>query len=207
LSETSAALITFGLLIISLSIHEAAHAWTSNRLGDPTARQLGRITLNPMAHIDWIGTVLFPLLAYMSNLPLIGWAKPVPVDIRNLRAPRRDFAIVAAAGPASNLLQAAAAAGVLAALFDPSSMEVAARILRYFIYLNVSLAVFNLIPIPPLDGGNMLAGILPEQFARMFDQLRSLGFILLYVLMFAGVFRRFVYPVSEAIYNVLVPIY
>ena len=207
MSPTAAALITFGLLIISLSIHEAAHAWTSNRLGDPTAKNLGRITLNPLAHIDWIGTVLFPLIAYMSNVPLIGWAKPVPVDIRNLRAPRRDFAIVAAAGPASNLLQAVAAAGILAVAFEPTSMDTAARVLRYFVFLNVSLAVFNLIPIPPLDGGNMLAGILPEQFARMFDQLRTLGFLLLYVLMFAGVFQRFVYPVAQSIYNVLVPIY
>ena len=88
----------FAILIVSLSVHEAAHAWTADRLGDPTARMLGRITMNPLAHIDWIGTVLFPLLAIYSGLPLLGWAKPVPVNMRNLRHPRRDFAIVALAG-------------------------------------------------------------------------------------------------------------
>src|SRR6188768_2940241 len=95
------------LLIISLSFHEAAHAWSADRLGDPTARLLGRLTLNPLAHIDWIGTVLFPLVARISGMPLIGWAKPVPVNPNNLKHPRRDFAMVAAAGPASNLLLAA----------------------------------------------------------------------------------------------------
>ena len=96
----------FLILLLSLSVHEAAHAWTADRLGDPTARQLGRVTINPIAHIDWIGTVLFPLIAMLSGLPLLGWAKPVPVDWRNLRSPRRDFAVVAAAGPISNLILA-----------------------------------------------------------------------------------------------------
>src|SRR5687768_17332121 len=93
----------FIILVASLSFHEAAHAWTANRLGDPTARLLGRLTLNPLAHIDWIGTVLFPLVGMLSGLPLIGWAKPVPVNMNNLAAPRRDFAIVALAGPVSNV--------------------------------------------------------------------------------------------------------
>jgi Zn-dependent protease len=95
--------------VVSLSFHEAAHAWTANRLGDPTAKQLGRLTLNPLAHIDWIGTVAFPLIAMLSNLPLIGWAKPVPVNMHHLREPRRDFAIVALAGPVSNLILASGA--------------------------------------------------------------------------------------------------
>jgi Zn-dependent protease len=96
----------FGVLLLSLTIHEAAHAWTASRLGDPTARLLGRVSLNPLVHIDPIGTVLLPLIAAVSNLPLIGWAKPVPVNMRNLREPRRDFMLVAAAGPISNILQA-----------------------------------------------------------------------------------------------------
>src|SRR5262245_9744680 len=103
----------FGVLLISLTIHEAAHAWTADRLGDRTARLLGRVSLNPLVHIDLIGTVLLPLIAAVSNLPLIGWAKPVPVNPRNLGHPRRDFMIVAAAGPISNLLQAIVAAGLL----------------------------------------------------------------------------------------------
>ncbi len=100
----------FVALIFSLSFHEAAHAWMADRLGDPTARRLGRLTLNPLAHIDWVGTVIFPLVAIVSGFPLIGWAKPVPVSWVNLRSPRRDFAIVALAGPVSNLILAVAAA-------------------------------------------------------------------------------------------------
>ena len=194
-------------MILSLSIHEAAHAWTAEKLGDHTARQLGRVTLNPLAHIDWIGTVLFPVIAVTTGAPLIGWAKPVPVDIRNLRSPRRDFAIVAAAGPASNLAQAVLAAGLLAALYEPSSMDTAARVLRFFIHLNVSLAVFNMIPVPPLDGGNILAGILPEQLARVVDLLRPWGFLLLYALLLTGFLARFVLPISDQIYDLLVPVF
>src|SRR5262249_31379098 len=100
------AAIGFGIVLISLTIHEAAHAWTADRLGDPTARALGRVSLNPLRHLDPIGTVLLPIIAAISHLPIIGWAKPVPVSMRNLRDPRRDFMIVAAAGPISNLLQA-----------------------------------------------------------------------------------------------------
>jgi Zn-dependent protease len=98
------AAISFAVLLLSLTIHEAAHAWTADKLGDPTARALGRVSLNPLVHIDWIGTVLLPIIAALSRLPLIGWAKPVPVNLRNLRNPRRDFMIVAAAGPISNFL-------------------------------------------------------------------------------------------------------
>ena len=195
------------LLILSLSVHEAAHAWTADRLGDPTARALGRVTLNPLAHIDWIGTVLFPIIAATTGAPLIGWAKPVPVNIHNLRAHRRDFGIIAAAGPASNLAQALVGAIALAVLYESSSMDLAARVLRFFVSLNVMLAVFNMIPVPPLDGGNVLSGILPEEFARLIDRIRPWGFLVLYALLFSGFVGRFVYPVSRSIYNVLVPVY
>ena len=195
------------LLILSLSVHEAAHAWTADRLGDPTARALGRVTLNPLAHIDWIGTVLFPIIAATTGAPLIGWAKPVPVNIHNLRAHRRDFGIIAAAGPASNLAQAVVGAIALAVLYEPSSMDLAARVLRFFVSLNVMLAVFNMIPVPPLDGGNVLSGVLPEQFARLIDQIRPWGFLVLYALLFSGFVGRFVYPISRSVYNLLVPVY
>ena len=186
------------VLILSLSFHEAAHAWSADRLGDPTARLLGRLTLNPLAHIDWIGTVLFPLVARISGMPLIGWAKPVPVNPNNLKHPRRDFAMVAAAGPASNLLLAAGAWIPLALL---STGEVTGSqllaFLRDFIQLNVFLAVFNLLPVPPLDGGNVLAGLVPEQMARVIDRLRPYGIFILYGLLLSGVLVEIARPVDR----------
>jgi Zn-dependent protease len=154
-------LVAFSVLIASLTFHEAAHAWTANRLGDPTARMLGRLSLNPAVHVDVIGTIVFPLLAMLSGIPLLGWAKPVPVDMRNLRHPRRDFAVVAAAGPISNVILAAAGS-VVFKLLPAESGGLLVNGLELFILLNVMLAVFNMIPVPPLDGGNVLMGILPE---------------------------------------------
>lgn len=193
------------ILLVSLSIHEAAHAWTADRLGDPTARQLGRVTFNPLAHIDWIGTVLFPLIAMYSQFPLIGWAKPVPVNLHNLRAPRRDFAIVAAAGPVSNLLLAVVGALILA-VFDPQfGTSLTAGVLYNFVKLNVLLAVFNMIPVPPLDGGNVIAGFVPEGAARLIDQMRPWGFLILYALMFSGVLGNVILPIGGRILDLLVP--
>ena len=191
------------ILILSLSFHEAAHAWTANRLGDPTARQLGRLTLNPVPHVDVIGTLVFPILAMISNFPLIGWAKPVPVNMRNLKAPRRDFGIVALAGPVSNLILATGFAIVLAV----APVEVGTMpwlFLLQTVQLNVLLAVFNLLPVPPLDGGNVLAGLLPEGAARLLDALRPFGIIILYALMLSGVFRVIVLPVYEEIVSWLI---
>lgn len=188
---------------MSLSVHEAAHAWTADRLGDPTARMLGRITLNPLAHIDLIGTVLFPLIAIMTGFPLLGWAKPVPVNFRNLKAPRRDFAIVALAGPVSNLALAALATPIFLLMYDDGAVHMGTILAASFVVLNVSLAVFNLIPFPPLDGGNVLAGLVPESVAAAIDQLRPYGFVLLYALLLTGALSRFVFPVAEAITSAL----
>ena len=190
----------FVILIVSLSVHEAAHAWTADQFGDPTARLLGRLTLNPLKHIDLIGTVVFPLLAVYSGLPLIGWAKPVPVSLQNLQSPRRDFAAVALAGPVSNLVLAAIGAAILSIGLDRSS--VGGNLLVFAAQMNISLAVFNMIPVPPLDGGNVLAGFVPESVARLLDGLRQWGFILLYVLMLTGVLWAFVSPVARSIMRV-----
>jgi Zn-dependent protease len=197
-------LVFLGVLILSLSFHEAAHAWSADRLGDPTARLLGRLTLNPLSHIDLIGTVVFPVLASLSGLPLIGWAKPVPVNPVNLRAPRRDFAIVAAAGPASNLLLATGGI-LLLALLVPAEATGAWHLafLRYFVQMNVLLALFNLLPVPPLDGGNILAGLVSERGAQTLDRVRPYGIIVLYALILTGVLGEIVRVVLRVLVRVV----
>ena len=192
--------IAFAVLLFSLTVHEAAHAFTADRLGDPTARRLGRVSLNPAVHVDLIGTVVFPLIAIATNLPVIGWAKPVPVNLRNLDRPRRDFMLVAAAGPASNLLLAVGAAMLWRALpLDAGPLGAGApvaMVLERTLLINVLLAVFNMVPVPPLDGGNVLAGLLPPALAHQFDRLRPWGFLILYALMLSGALSYLVMPPS-----------
>jgi Zn-dependent protease len=192
-------------VLVSLTVHEAAHAWTADRLGDPTARLLGRVSLNPIVHIDPIGTILLPLLAAYSGLPIIGWAKPVPVNVSRLRHHRRDFMIVAAAGPISNLLQAIVAAAVVRALFAGGVDGLAIDILIAAVRINLLLAFFNLIPIPPLDGGNVLAGLLPARAAATFDAVRQFGFVLLYVLMLTGILSSLIIPPTRFFGEILLP--
>ena len=201
--DISSILIGFAIVIVALTIHEAAHAWTADRLGDPTARLLGRVSLNPLVHIDPIGTILLPLLAIFSGLPILGWAKPVPVNVSRLRHHRRDFMIVAAAGPISNLLQAFVIAGVFRTLYDPSASDLLPAILKDAVTTNLVLAFFNLIPIPPLDGGNVLAGLVPESAARVIDQVRQFGFIALYALMLSGILSELIMPPTVFFYRLL----
>jgi Zn-dependent protease len=198
--------ISFIVLLFSLTVHEMAHAWTADRLGDPTARLLGRVSLNPIVHADPIGTVLFPLISLASGALLIGWAKPVPVNLRYLHHPRRDYMLVAAAGPLSNLILAVFAAIVLAIVpvspqtLGESNVSVPiATLLTRMVNLNVLLAVFNMLPIPPLDGGNVLAGLLPTNLAAVFNKIRPYGFVLLYALILSNGFSYIVIPPARFI--------
>jgi Zn-dependent protease len=206
--DFTAVAISFGVLLLSLTIHEAAHAWTANALGDPTARSLGRVSLNPVVHIDPIGTLLLPLIGALSNLPIIGWAKPVPVNARNLRQPRRDFMIVAAAGPISNLVQAAIAAlliRVLAGVVQGSAGGLILNFLLFAVQINLLLAFFNLIPVPPLDGGNVMLGLLPPRLALGYGQLRQYGFLVIYALLLTGIAGALIFPPTRLFMRLLLP--
>lgn len=202
--ETIVQIVYFLVIILfSLSVHESAHAWAADRLGDPTARQLGRVTLNPLPHIDPIGTILFPILLAFSGMTVFGWAKPVPTIARHFRNPRRDQALVAAAGPVSNLMLVVAgllvAGGLTAAMFagdsDPGAMMIQVRnLVASFATVNLFLALFNLIPVPPLDGSWILEALLPPSAYGFMETLRRFGPIVLFILLISGGFRYVLGP-------------
>jgi Zn-dependent protease len=187
-------------LIFAITVHEVAHGWVAKHLGDPTALFAGRLTLNPVKHVDPIGTIVVPLaLYYFTNGAMtFGWAKPVPVAFGNLNNPRRDMILVAAAGPISNLIMAlgwAILAALTVALGGLDSMvgRLIAGMCGFGVFVNVILAVFNLVPIPPLDGGRVLAGLLPPRYSSVLDRIEPFGiFIVLGLLWFGGLFEYLV---------------
>jgi Zn-dependent protease len=206
--DLAGVLITFVVMLLSLTFHEAAHALSADILGDPTARRLGRVSLNPAVHVDPIGTLLFPLVAMLSGLPIIGWAKPVPVTPSNLHGHwKRKYMLIAAAGPASNLVLATVGAiGLHLIGFGGGSTSTTAQIfefLRVFVGMNVLLAVFNMVPVPPLDGGNVLFGLLRGRAGEMFDRLRPYGMIILYGLLLSGILWQLLDPIQLAIFRAL----
>lgn len=173
-------------LLLSVAVHEAAHAWTADRLGDPTARSLGRVTLNPVAHLDPFLSVLLPILTYWSIGVAFGAGKPVPVSMRNLRHPRRDFMLVALAGPISNLCLAILTCALFwvaakAGIADDESLGV--LLLRQGIVMNVSLAIFNLLPVPALDGSRVVGWLLPARLAYRWYGWDRHGALVLLVLL------------------------
>jgi Zn-dependent protease len=223
--------IVFQLIVFlfAISFHESAHAWMANRCGDPTARMLGRISLNPIKHIDPIGTVVLPLFAMFTGIPVLGWAKPTPVDPRNFRNPVRDDIMTAVVGPISNFVVAGGALVVLllialtshvgSAIVNiipyvyPNHLEVLASqtnsllmptslLLYDLMVINIVLAVFNLIPVPPLDGSHVLRHFLPAPMLRAYDTVGWLGLIAL-VYFGGGLLGRLIYPVLGLFQSVL----
>jgi Zn-dependent protease len=186
------------ILIASVILHEVAHGYVAWKLGDPTARLQGRITLNPLAHIDWVGSVLIPVFLVLSGAPFVfGWAKPVPFNPYRMRNPKWGGAIVAFAGPLTNILIAAIAAIVLA-LFDPSG-SLLVYILQGTIITNIALAVFNLLPIPPLDGHHILFALLPDSLHTFKEQLRRISWPLIIIFIIFG--WQFISPIIYWIYQ------
>ena len=221
-SEFVIAVITFLILLFSLSVHESAHAWVASRLGDQTARMLGRVSLNPMDHIDPIGTLLIPALAifgpfiglgFLGGL-IIGWAKPVPVISRNFRNFKRDDMLVSLAGPASNLLLAVLSFFALAAVYsfeghlpegvNPSTTQQGLEMLfGLMMQLNLILCIFNLIPIPPLDGSHVLRQYLPYSAVRVYDRITGIASYNLLILVARLVLGAVMAPVLKLAYSLL----
>ena len=216
-------LIEFIVLLLSLSVHECAHAWTADRFGDPTARYLGRVSLNPIVHIDPLGTIVFPLLGIFLGGFLFGWAKPVPVNVGRLRDPKRHHTLVAAAGPLSNFFIAAvlfAALMIMKSLshggaeiiqsvaydqFSGNSILVPLTAVAYHgVMLNLLLAVFNLLPVAPLDGAAVLSGLLPRSLGAVLDQMQSYGLVLLVALIYFGIPSMLYSPVYFFVRSYLV---
>ena len=186
-------------VVPAVVLHECAHGWVANFLGDPTAKNAGRLTLNPLKHVDPVGTVIIPGILFLlyftgvnKTLMLFGWAKPVPVDFTKFKNPRRDMVWVALAGPMVNIILAYTIAQVMTfALPDGLKM-----VLFHAVLINLALAVFNLMPIPPLDGGRIVTGLLPSALSREFAKLETIGFILVLVLLNLGLLN-FLYPAIE----------
>ena len=185
-------------MIFAITVHEVAHGWVALHFGDPTAKYAGRLTLNPIKHMDPLGTVILPfvMVVLSSGMYAFGWAKPVPVAFHNLRNPRRDMILVAAAGPGVNLAMALGWALVLSQLIAFNlGGDWLVQMCFFGININVLLAVFNMLPIPPLDGGRVLAGLLPPQFSRVLQGVEPFGFLILIALIFTGVLWPLLDPI------------
>jgi Zn-dependent protease len=188
-------------LLFAITVHETAHGWIASKLGDPTAKLLGRLTLNPLKHIDPIGTIIVPAILFSLGGFIFGWAKPVPITWRNLKHPRRDMALVAVAGPLANLLMAFLWLGIgkVAVGIDNDPILYMAQV---GISMNLVLMLLNLIPIPPLDGSRVLASFLSPAMAYQFNKLEVYGFLILVLLLASGILGRILGPLLQGLLSV-----
>jgi Zn-dependent protease len=201
-------------LVFAIVLHEVSHGWIANRLGDHTARDMGRLTLNPLPHIDIVGTVILPVLCIMSGSPIFGYAKPVPINPYNFKDPKKDMALSSLAGPGINVAMALACSfllrvvlagleGVVPEPFWGWFAQPLTLMLGYGIIINVVLAVLNMIPIPPLDGSRVVYWLLPNRMAAAYYQLERFGIIILMVLMFSGLLGKIMMPVIRPLLAML----
>ena len=185
-------------VLFAITVHEAAHGWVASLLGDHSARMMGRVTLNPIKHVDLVGTIIVPAFLYFTAGFIFGWAKPVPVNFRALRSPKKDMLWVAIAGPMSNFIMATLWLIVIFIAINTGS-QFLADMAQVGIQINLLLAVLNLLPLPPLDGGRVVSSLLPSKFAYQYDQLEPYGLFILLGLLFLGVFQTVILPIVKLI--------
>jgi len=195
--------ISLALFFLAVIIHEYSHGWVAWKLGDPTAKIAGRLTLNPIAHIDPIGTIFLPLILLITHSPvLFGWAKPVPVDFHSLNNPKKDMIWVGLAGPGANILFAIILSFILK-LGSAVNNPVLVMLISSAILINIVLAVFNILPIPPLDGSRVVLGLLPRKLGMQYARLEPYGLIIIFGLLYLGIIGGFIWPIVMLIARVL----
>lgn len=193
-------------LLFAITVHETAHGWVANLLGDPTAKMLGRLSINPLKHIDPIGTIVVPISLYFLGGFIFGWAKPVPITWQNLKKPRRDMLLVAAAGPGANFLMAIMWAGItkIALQFNSDAMIYMSM---FGIEINLILGVLNLLPIPPLDGSRVISSLLPPRIAYKYNLIEPYGFFILLGLLAIGILSNIIEPIVNMLAIMLINLF
>ncbi len=185
-------------ILFAITVHEIAHGWIASRLGDHSAKMMGRLTLNPIKHVSLIGTILIPAFLYVTSGFIFGWAKPIPINFNALRSPKKDMFWVAIAGPVSNLIMAIIWLMIIL-LAITISYQSLIKMGQVGIQINLILAVFNLLPLPPLDGARIVSSLLPSKLSYQYNQLEPYGLYILLGLLFLGIFQWIIFPIVKII--------